>query len=98
MKPSQTAKDFKKEYKEIQKSVISINAHINVRLKEMATANPNAVVLTTGKIKHTAGAYLGRLSLNGLNLLDIESKLNYLEAIERHVETKEKYIQGKLFN
>ena len=73
MKLPQTAKDFQKEYKEIQKSTNSLNAHINVRLKEMVTANPDAVVLNTGKIKHTAGAFLGRLSLNGLNLLDIES-------------------------
>ena len=98
MKPLQTAKDFKKEYYEIQKTTTSLNAHLNVRLKEMVTANPDAVIFNTGKIKHTAGAYLGKLSLNGLNLIDIDCKIEYLEAIEKYQETKEKYIQGKLFN
>ena len=97
MKPSQTAKDFRKEYKEIQKTTDSLNAHLNVRLKEMVANNPDAIVFTTGKIEHTAKALLGKLSLQGFNLVDIECKIEYLEAIERYAERKEKFIQGKLF-
>ena len=97
MKLPQTAQDFNKKHTEIKKDLLVLNHRINSRLREMIVANPDAVVLNTGKIKHTADAFLGKLSLNGLKLLDIECKIEYLEAIERYQESKEKYVQGKLF-
>ena len=100
MKPSQTSKDFKKEYKEIQKNTDSLNSHLNIRLKEMVTANPEAPLHGSPKVVFnptTAGIILGTLSLNEFNFFDIKLKIDYLKAIEEYIENKEKYIQGKLF-
>jgi len=98
MKSLQTSKEFKREYRDLLNNNKSLDAHINIRLKELTNEYPNAVIFSTGNINHTAEALIGKMSLKGLEFIHIECKLQYIEAIEAYRDSKARYIQGKLFN
>ena len=74
-----TGKDYRKELKELNKSILSLKAHIEARLLELIAKYPEVVVVDKGISKFLC-RHITKIWFQDLSL---ESKIAYIESIER---------------
>ena len=90
-----TASDYRKDYQGLQNKTIALEVRIKNRLKELITAHPNAVIGQT-----TDNISLKAKVLNTAYYLDtmsISSTLQYIEIIEKYLESQHPHQQLKMF-
>jgi hypothetical protein len=81
-----TSNDYRKEYKEIKASEKSLNSHLNSRIVEILNLHTD-LLIENGIISFKKEYLL---------VMTIETRLKYLESIEKCVREKEKIVQTKI--
>jgi len=89
-----TGTDYRKEYNDLKKSEVSLDAHVTERLVELAEIHPNAVILKIHDDEVKAKSLDNKA---WVSKLPIEERIQYIEAIEAwSLENVEKVVQMKI--
>lgn len=86
MEKRKTGKDYRKEYNELQKSQVSLDAHITSRLVELGERFPDAVIYKQYDDEIKAKC----LTKNWVETLPIETRIQFIESIEEWLGQKER--------
>ena len=89
-----TASDYLKEQKDLQNSLIRLDALVSNRLYTLAKLYPDAII---NRISNTDIMAKNIISLHTAEELSFDQRLVYIQKIEEYIESLNKYIQGKLF-
>ena len=84
--------DYRKEYKELMRSVESLDKHITSRLMELSERFPDAIILKD----HDDNIKARCLTRNWVETLPIENRIMFIESIESWISQKERVIQLSL--
>jgi hypothetical protein len=84
-----TAKDYRKEYKEVTNQVTALESRIRARLEFLCITYPN---VPTGAITTAKD-----IEESGIHKLNIDGVLMYIERIETELAKKDKHTQTELF-
>jgi len=87
-----TAKDYRKEYNELNKQLNALEARIKERALKLCAKYPDVMV---GKI--TDAKYFAEYHNEQPASLRIENYLHAIEAIEAELAKRDVYVQTKMF-
>ena len=90
-----TANDYRKEQKDLDKSMIKFGNEVTARLFDLIKNNPDLIVGL-----FDSPLYNGCLKTEVLinTFVGINDRIYFIDVIEKRLAEKEKYVQGKLFN
>jgi len=78
-----TASEHLKEYNKLNLSLESLEARIRVRLTELAKANPEAIILRMARTDIKAVT----VTPEWIKTLSVVGQIEYIDTIERYVDT-----------
>lgn len=88
-----TSNDYRKELNTARTKVESLEAHIKARLITLVEQNPDAIVLVKGEDKFKAKC----VSKQWLEVLPVDTMIEYIRAIEEHNMQLEPYVQVSMY-
>jgi hypothetical protein len=87
-----TGQDYRKEMIDLQKSLESLDVHVTERLIELAKIHPEAII-----VKKSCDEYKAKcLTKNWVEGLSMESRIKYIENIEKWSAELQKVQQLKI--
>lgn len=89
-----TGTDYRKEYNDLKRNEVSLDAHVTERLVELAQIHPDAIILRKGDDEVKAKSLDNKA---WVSKLPMEERIQYIETIEAwSLENVEKVVQMRI--